>query len=71
MIEDHVFRTCQIISQEASVVSAELCRPSVLYRPALKKTDWGWTAEYGELIVSSCSAAGAMEAFDKQWLEEK
>jgi hypothetical protein len=54
-------------------VAQELTRPSVIYRPTLRKWVWPdergtyWTAQFGDLQVKGATPKDAMAEFDLAW----
>lgn len=66
----------QRLNQEMYNVSAEMQRPSVLYRPGLSIDGNMWCALYGDNIQDECagfgaSPQGAMHDFDVNWSKSK
>ena len=50
------------------IISQEWTRPSVLFRPTLKKEVGEWQAIYGvEIIGTGSSPDAAMKDFDENW----
>lgn len=61
-----------VIQQEFGVAAAEMARPSVVYRPALRLDGTKWMALYGDNLMDGCAGFGdtpaqAMAAFDVAW----
>ena len=71
-ISDEVILCRLRIVDAARAVSAELTRPSVLWRPGLIRCcDDSWSAWYdGRVIASGASPEEAMRNFDKAWMEK-
>lgn len=66
----------RIIQQEVGIVSSEMQRPSVLFRPTLFIDGSAWCALLGEDIVSGIAGFGdtpdaAMRAFDNAFRTER
>lgn len=64
------------LQQEVYVVSGELQRPSVLFRPSIHPDGNHWCALYGKDLHDGVAGFGdtpdaAMRDFDKNWREEK
>jgi hypothetical protein len=62
--------------QEAGIVSSEMTRPSVLFRPALPIDGFQWCALDGENLQDGVAGfrdtpALAVADFDKAWLTAK
>lgn len=66
----------QHAQQEIYCVSAEMQRPSVLFRPALSIDGTKWCALYGSNLQDGVvgfgdTPAAAMADFDKHWREQR
>jgi hypothetical protein len=60
-----------LIVEAAQIATAEQTRPSVLYRPTLKRVvsvaGERWVATCGDLVAFGDSPDAAMRAFDAAW----
>lgn len=66
----HFNQIVQEVSAACITIATELTRPSVLYRPSLRRIPIGWQAKFGGVMVTGMSPAAAMELFDKAWRGE-
>jgi hypothetical protein len=67
----------KIAAEHARMITAEVTkaytRPSVLYRPALRRWEWPdergiyWTATYGDVEGKGARPKDAMTEFDLAW----
>lgn len=61
-----------MIQQDFCIAAREMQRPSVLYRPQIRRHEDQWCAFYGNNMDSGVcgfgrTPANAMEAFDRAW----
>ena len=61
---------CEAICAEASIITAALTAPSVIFKPKLKQLSiGGWEVTYGDLVAGGGTPEKAMTCFDKAWRE--
>lgn len=65
----HMQQLVQNLSNEAGIVSAQMTRPSVLYRPEVGplKDGTGVYAQYHGIYVTGETPEAAMDKFDMVW----
>ncbi len=53
-----------------NILEAEYTRPSVMFKPTLKKNSLLWQATHDELSALGANPDEAMRNFDKAWVEK-